>query len=174
MIFLKYWLNKILKLISPVSAFFNMVLEDFKLHMACIIMYWTALIRISPSDYHQVPRRELSTGSGLTRGQRWKAAASSQLPTPWKPMEPDPRSHEPGLSDAYSWDFDSGLSGAETEEKDCLEASLNMVSVVCDQTALPLLMRVGWRIKHNVHYRSIAGGMCRIRQRWHQAVWRES
>lgn len=56
-------------------------------------------------------------------------------------MEPDPRSHEPGLSDAYSWDFDSGLSGAETEE--LLEASLNMVSVaVCGPNCIATIMRV--------------------------------
>ena len=175
MVFWKYWLNKILKLISPVSAFFNVVPEDFKLHMwLALLFHWTTLIRIPPfwlpPDY---PRENYPLWLGLTRGQL-KAAASSlsshtmEIGGTW--------SKEP-----WTWAVRCLLLGLWFWAEWCRDRrivwkpTLTWYLWQCvDQTALPLLMRVGWRIKHNVHYRSIAGGICRIRQRWHQAVWRES
>ena len=140
------------------------------LHYYSIGQHWLESL---PSDYHQISRwGNYPSWSGLTRGQL-KAPASSLSSHTMETCRT--RSKE-----SWTWADRCLLLGlwfrAEwyRDRRIVWKPTLTWYLWHVDQTALPLLMRVGWRIKHNVHYRSIAGGRCRIRPRWHQPVWRES
>lgn len=175
MIFGKYCLNKILKLIPSVSAFFNVVLEDFKLHMwLALLFYWTALIRI-PSFWlpPDLPLRELLIMIRSDKREVEGTCLLSQLPhhgNLWNQIQ--------GVMNLGWQMLTPGtliLGWVVQREKDCLEANLNMVSVaVCGPNCVAATHEGGLENQHNVHYRSIAGGRCRSRQRWHQPVWRQS